>query len=236
MTDPTNADQRLINSWSVSIDEVLSNPDLRLDAAHYDRAVAVAVDSVRSSGVELVPLSDLASLHLPGQFTRIWAMDREHGLPYVNATDLLAEFALGRPGGEGRRYLSHATDTDIDNLVVHTGWLLLTCSGTIGRVFHVPPRMDGWVATHDLIRIIPKECGITGYLFACLGTSVVQKQILSYTHGGQIDHVTDAQIVSIVVPMLSAGDIEQIDLNVLSALNAQEEALNTLRSDEWLRI
>lgn len=88
------------------------------------------------------------------------ATDRKHGLPYLNATDLLSLMALGVPARQ--RYLSCETETDIDALVIREGMLLLTCSGTIGRVFYVPSRLDGWAATHDLIRIVPAQPEMAG--------------------------------------------------------------------------
>ena len=84
----------------------------------------------------------------------------------------------------------------------------MTCSGTIGRVFYVPKRLDGWVATHDLIRIIPKGDSLAGYLYAWLSQPDAQTQILSHTHGGQIDHVTDKQVGTVLVPRLPPPTVD----------------------------
>ena len=213
--------------WSVSISDIFLNEDIRIDAEHFNPAVSKAIQGLRESGVELVPLSELASVELRSQFTRIWARDSEYGLPYLNATDLLTLFALGAPAS-GSRYLSYATATDLDSLVIHEGWLLMTCSGTIGRVFYVPERLDGWAATHDLVRIMPNDARMTGYLYAWLNTSIARSQVLSYTHGGQIDHVTDAQVAGILVPLLPSEQIEQINCEALSALQSRESALESM--------
>ncbi len=220
-----------VESWSVPIDEIFTNADVRLDATHFNPATASAVQELHESGIKLQPLSSLASVELRGQFTRVWAQAREHGLPYLNATDLLSLLALGVPAG-GPRYLSHVTDTNVESLVIHEGWLLMTCSGTIGRVFYVPKRLDGWVATHDLIRIVPNKAGMAGYLYAWLGTPVAQCQILSHTHGGQIDHVTDSQVAGVLVPLLSASQIKSINAAVMKALHARENAIETL-TNAW---
>ena len=213
--------------WSVPVSDIFSNEDVRLDAEHFNPTVSNAIRELRESGVELAPLSELASVELRGQFTRIWARDSDHGLPYLNATDLLTLFALGAPAS-GPRYLSYATATDLESLVIREGWLLMTCSGTIGRVFYVPQRLDGWAATHDLVRIIPHDAGMTGYLYAWLSAPLARSQVLSYTHGGQIDHVTDAQAASILVPILPREQIERINQEALNALQARESAMETL--------
>ena len=121
---------------------------------------------------------------------------------------------------------------NIEDLVVNEGWLLMTCSGTIGRVFYVSERLDGWAATHDLIRIIPNEPEMTGYLYAYLSTPAAQSQILSHTHGGQIDHVTHAQVAGILVPVRPQYEIESISTKVMDALRAREDAIKTL-TNAW---
>lgn len=217
--------------WAVSIRGILLNENRRLDARHFNPTASNAVQQLRDMDLEVRPLSQLAELALPSQFARIWAKDRDHGLPYLNATDLLNLMALGVTAGSPR-YLSHATETNLDELVIRKGMLLLTCSGTIGRVFYVPDRLDGWAATHDLIRIVPKEPEMAGFLYAYLSTLFAQDQILSHTHGGQIDHVTDLQVGSCLVPVPGESHIRRISTKVLDALSLRERAIETL-STAW---
>lgn len=212
-------------AWSLSVERIFASGGLRLDASHFDPGLDSCVSALKASGLALKPLDDLAELSLPGRFERVWAADERHGLPYLNATDLLSLFAIGAPSKE--RYLSRESHVDIDALVIRRNWLLMTCSGTIGRVFHVPKRLDGWVATHDLIRIAPKE-GMVGYLFAWCMTDAARTQVLAHTHGGQIDHVTAEQVGSMLVPMLPFKEARELDRAVLRALKAREKELEKL--------
>lgn len=223
---PANKRSR-VNSWSVPIGAVLGDEQVRIDAQHYNPAYEDGLRELRDSGLPLKPLRDLASVELPSQFMRIWAEDPRHGHPYMSPTDLMSLFAIGKPSKE-LRYLSHATDTEIEQLVVREGYLLMTCSGTIGRVYHVPERLDGWVATHDLLRIRSNLPGHIGYLHAWLQTPIAQAQVLSHTHGGQIDHITDAQIKTLLVPMLPNDRISAINKQVIEALRARERALESI--------
>ena len=225
--DSTRDNLHISPHWSISSEEIFSNPLSRLDARHFNPSAKEAVERIADTGLELKPLSELASVTLGNIFTRIWADDSEHGTPYLNSTDLLSLFAIGQPAG-GKRYLSHATQTNINSLLIQEDSLLMTCSGTIGRVFYVPKRLHGWAATHDLIRIVPREEGMTGYLYAYLNSDVAQIQILSHTHGGQIDHVTDDQVAGCLVPMLGSDDIKRIHDEVMAALLLREQAINTL--------
>lgn len=224
---PADVPKPDVQVWSISIEDVFRNSDQRLDASHYDLELAAALRELKDSGFPLVPLSELAELHLPSMFTRIWADDNKYGIEYINATELMSLAGLGVPSSS-QRYLSKQTDTNIDSLLVREGWLLLTCSGTIGRVFYVSKRLHLWAATHDIIRIIPKKETHTGFLYAYLSSEVAQKQILSHTHGGQIDHITDVQISKILVPDFGSAKIKKIHEQTMSALYMREQAIQEL--------
>lgn len=216
-------------SWGLSIGRVFEDMGLRFDAARFSPDLDSCVEGLRASGLPLRPLHDLADLSInasmPRRFERVHVDDERNGLPYLNATDLLSLFAVGRPVQQ--RFLSRQGDTRLQGLVIRQNWLLMTCSGTIGRVFHVPQRLDGWVATDDLIRICPKP-GLVGYLFAWCMTPAAQVQVLAHTYGGQIDHVTDAQVGRMLVPMLPDLEARKLDEDVLSALEARERGLAQL--------
>lgn len=215
-------DRAAVETWSVPLQDIYDNPNLRLDATHYDRETANALQELRKSGHKLRRLSEMSDVLLPGQFARIWAKDAKHGRRYINATDLMS---LNSIGVAEERYLSEATKTDINELVIHKGWLLLTCSGTIGRLFYVTERMDGWVATHDLIRIVPHAGVSVGFLHAYLSSPVAQKQILGHTHGGQIDHVTHHQVGGVLVPELGDDQVKDIHKQMMDALRQRERAI-----------
>jgi hypothetical protein len=111
-----------IETWSVPLKEIYENSDVRLDASHYDRDRALALEELRKCNCELKSLSSIAEVKLPGQFVRIWAKSPEYGLPYVNASELMSLAALGTIGTK-TRLLSKITETDIDELVIKEGWL-----------------------------------------------------------------------------------------------------------------
>ncbi len=194
--------------WEVSVEQVFDQDSKRLDAEHYDPVVMENDANLRALGVDLAPLTKFAEVRLPSMFTRIWAKDADHGLPYLNATDLMGYFALGLPAQE--RYLSYASNIKMEPLILEKGMILLTCSGTIGRVFDVPDTLVGSAGTHDIVRVIPHDPKTRGFLRAYLTTSLAQIQILSHTHGGQIDHVTAEQVGSCLVPELGGEAMARV--------------------------
>ncbi len=227
---PTTPEEIPPKSWRLSVEKVFEQDRVRFDASFFDPKIDSHIETL--SGIQTTHLSELAKVILPSRLERVWAVDEDRGKPYLNATDLLCLFSLGVP--QKVRYLSPESDTDVDVLIIREGWLLLTCSGTIGRIYHVPKRLDGWAATHDLIRIIPKSPDLIGYLFAWCMTPVAQAQILGHTHGGQIDHVTDEQVGSILVPIPKGRSAKKIHESVIKSLADREKALDTLVS-AWPR-
>lgn len=217
-------------AWGVGLDTIFEKGKARLDTSPFDPKIDAHIESL--TGTDTQFLQDVAEVRLPGRFERVWAIDSEQGRPYLNATDLLTLFALGIPSQV--RYLSPESDTNFDGLVIRKDWILLTCSGTIGRVYHIPERLDGWVATHDLIRIIPNSPDLVGFLFAWCRTPIAQSQILGHTHGGQIKHVTASQIGSMLVPKLKRQATRKINRRIMTALSDRERALAVL-TEPWPR-
>ena len=215
-----------LRSWSARAQDIFAQADLRLDANAYDPAAQGVIAQMEEKGLSLRPLSELASVFYRPRFTRIWADDAEHGVPYFNTTDLLSIFALGAPSPQ--RFLSHATTTNIDALIVREGWLLMTCSGTVGRVFYVPRRLSGWAATHDIMRIVPSDPNEIGFLYAWLSTPLVRAHLESRQYSTQVDHLTEEDVSSFPVPVLPADDIARISAETLAALREREHAIEKL--------
>ncbi len=216
---PSSALAASPHGWMIQADAILKNRDTRLDAEHYDPQIDATVRQLRQFEGELVTLGQLAEIDLPSQFTRKWAKSQEQGLPYVNATDLLCYMALGKLY-KTPRFLSPETKVDIKRLTLTSDMLLLTCSGGregLGRVYLVPEAFDGWVATHDIVRIRPRAPEMIGYLLAYLRSPFAQTQILSHTFGGQIDHIKDSQVATCLVPLLDPSAMRQISREVEQA-------------------
>ena len=181
---------------------------------------------MEASGLDLKPLGELVEIRLPNRFERVWAKDKDYGTPYLNATDLLSLHTLGKPAKE--RYLSRVSQVDFDALIVRENMLLVTCSGTIGRVYHVPSRLDGWVATHDLVRVIA-DADLSGYLYAWCLSPAAQVQMLSPVHGAQIDHIAEEHMREIMVPMLPDSQMRAINAEVIGAIQTREASLAAIQ-------
>lgn len=215
-----------VGFWDVAAEDVMAGSDARLDAGSYDPHMLATFKELAAQCERMVPLGTLAKVSYGQRFERVFTDDPQQGVRYFNPTDLLSLMAFGTPSAD--RYLSPATNTNIDNLVVRQGWLLLTCSGSVSRVFYVGRRMDGWAATHDIVRIVPHENGLIGYLYAWLATPEAKIHIAGRQHGGVVQHITAEQVAESLVPRLGATTEREINSVVMNALTLRERAIETL--------
>ena len=221
----------VVESWDILVSDVLGDPDICLDAGSYAPEIATAMDDVATRCDRLEPLGSLATVSLGKWFSRVFTDDPDEGIPYVNATDLVSLMAFGVPADK-MRYLAPATKTDITSLLVREGSLLMTCSGSVSRVFYVGRRLDGWVATHDIIRIVPHDEAMVGYLYAWLSSPAAKAGIQGRQHGGVVKHVTDKHVAESPVPRLGREAEAEISKRVTASLMERERAIEKL-AEAW---
>ena len=208
-------------AWSVPVEDILSNAGLRLDAAHFDAAASGALDFDTS------PLSDWAEVRfVRDRGKKVFTTSPTGGAkPYLNATELQAQLSFAK---EPIRFISRYSPLDFDAFLIEEGWLLVTRSGTLGRVFYVTKHFDGRFASDDLIRVIPKRPETAGYLYAWLSQPLARQQILREGYGGQIDHIDDTHLRTVPVPMLDEDTVLRIAEKVSSGMKRRDSALRNI--------
>ena len=211
------------DAWSVSVEQIFSADGLRLDAAHFDPGASLGLDC------ETSPLSDWAEVRfIRDRGQKVFTTEPASGTkPYLNATEFQALLSFAK-GPE--RFISMVSEVDFNAFLIRAGWLLVTRSGTLGRVFYVTERFNDWFASDDLIRVIPRQSDTAGYLYAWLSTPLAQKQILRESYGGQIDHIDDTHLRTVPVPLLRDDAIERIAAKVAKAMKQRDAALRSIGS------
>ena len=102
---------------------------------------------------------------------------------------------------------------------------MITCSGTIAKVTIAPEHWDGWTANQHIIRVVPANNEIAGYLYAWLSSDYAYPLITRYTYGAVVDEINDKQVSDIVVPLLNYENTQQeINNKVLEANKKRVEA------------
>lgn len=170
--------------------------NLRLDASFYNPRVAHAIEVLRKSGLIIKTLGEITQhIFIPPRFKRIY-VDKDHGVPFLQGSHIV-HF---QPADI--KYLSKSAHKNLVELTIRSGWLLITRSGTVGRVAIIPEDWDGWVASEHLLRVIPNvDACAPGYLYAFLSSPIGHVQLTAQIYGAVVDELTEEQTKSVLVPL-----------------------------------
>jgi len=191
----------------------------RLDASFHLPVAKAAIQQLREGKYPLVRLGDVAQrIYIPPRFKRIY-VSPEYGVPFLQGSHI----PLMKP--YDLKYLSRRAHADLSQWIIQEGWMLVTCSGTIGRVALVPKRMDGWAASQHIERIIPNpQRGHAGYVAAFLMTPYGQHQLTSKIYGGVVDELTEDDTAAVWLPDAPWDMQRRIGTLVVQAFEKKEEA------------
>jgi type I restriction enzyme S subunit len=146
-------------------------------------------------------------------------VERNFGVPFLSGTNIVQI----KP--QDLKYISKKVTVDLDDCLIHEGWILLTRSGTAGKVALVPSRWDGYAASEHVIRMIPIGREVhRGYLAAFLQTEYGHLQIVSKIFGGVVDELAEDDLKDILVPKPSWSIQEKIGEPVVEAYELKEKA------------
>ena len=212
----------------------LSKLSNRLDGSFHITAVESIEKHLQKSAKEIVKIADNRLSHkiiLPGRFKRIY-VEPGNGIVFFGGKQL---YELD-PSNKKYLSLKHHRERIKNQLTLHENMILITCSGTIGRVTICPKHWDGWTANQHIIRIVPASNQIAGYLYAWLSNDYAYPLIKRFTYGAVVDEIDNKQVATISIPLLKDENIQkEINNKVLranqkrfQAYELEQEALKLL--------
>lgn len=188
--------------------------NLRLDASYHDPIVDDIVHKLKSG--DHTCLGKVSKPFIPPRFKRIY-VEKQFGVPFLQGTDI----SLIKP--RLLKYISKKVTKNIEKWIIHSGWVLVTCSGTIGRVALAPKEWDGWAVSQHVARIIPNQIH-AGFLTAFLFSDYGYRQVISKTYGGVVDELAEDDLKEIIVPLPSPDAQEKIGNLMVQAFESKELA------------
>jgi type I restriction enzyme, S subunit len=191
----------------------------RLDAGYYAADAMRALSLIEHFGGPTQKLQELVeACFVLGRFKRVYASSEGEGWPYLSATEALSF----RPTSERWIARDHAPK-DAQLHFPKQGWVLLSASGTVGRVILVTNRLQRFFLTHDLIRIIPSNVPV-GYLYTYLRSWIGQALLTKDQYGSSIKHLEPHHIETIEVPLLPEEMQAQLHELIYKAYAYRDEA------------
>lgn len=186
--------ERPVKWCSVSLSDVISRGK-RLEASVFDveaKQARTLIEHGKYSVTVVGGVNGLATAYVCGRFKRIWVGRSD--LPIFQPSSIVDIHPV--PDG----FISHKTRTNIDALRVHAGQVLMTCSGTIGKLSYVSNALDNAIFSHDLLRIDCKEQADAGYLYAYLKSAIGNKILLTNSYGAVITHIEPEHLATVPIP------------------------------------
>ncbi len=123
------------------------------------------------------------------------------------------------------KYISNTQTERMDRWIIHNGQVLVTCSGTLGRVALTSSAQEGWAASQHILRITARPGrSHSGFLAAFLMTAYGQHQLLSKSYCGFVDELTEDDTAAIIAPKMPFSAQKQIGIHVEKAYELRDDA------------
>jgi len=213
-----NADADL-RSYSVKLSE-LSN---RLDGSYHVPVIDSIMDHIKRHSSEVKDIADPGiskDIILPGRFKRVY-VEEGQGTVFFGGKQL---YELD-PSNKKYLSLQHHAKRIKEQLTLEENMIMITCSGTIGKVMLAPKHWEGWTANQHIIRVVPADDSVAGYIYAWLSTPYGYELVHRFTYGAVVDEIDDNHVSQVQIPLLNNKE-KQKEINdlVLEANRKRYEA------------
>ena len=199
-----------------------SNLHWRFEGSFHDPVAAEAERIIRNLPMDIAELGDprVTEEIRPITKFRKRVYVPKGGIPLLSSKQLFQIDPI-----EINRLALGAHQKDMEEIGLEENMILITRSGTIGRVQITPAYMTGWAASEDATRIISSTCHNPGYLYALLASDYGSFLIKRLSYGSVVVHVDLGMLSTIPVPLPGSAIENEIGDLVLKA--------NRLRSQAW---
>lgn len=217
----------------INKEEILKDPTLRIDAWYWDPAkndlAKKLMDLSNEEIKEVTNLGDLVvdrGIFYPGRHKRNYVPKSENSVEFYSGTQILQTrpFDIKYQPKNYKPAAKHFVEKD---------WILITRSGTTGRVVMVTDQMAGKMVTEHVIRVIcDKEQIDPYYVYAILASNKIGRQLLNKgIYASVVDHISPQFVSTIPIPRLDSEKEREIAEKVKEAEAEKAKAFNTLAKE-----
>lgn len=193
--------------------------DYRLDAHFYNPTAKMIVENIITKCPKNDNLFNIADCSFRGSRSTRNYVDKENGIAFLSGKNIIQI----RPDF---KYISKTETTNLDDMLLTEGQILISRSGTLGRTVLIYKNYEGCAASEHLIRVKPNAKIIdSGYLYAFLSSEYGYHQLLRYKHGAVIDEINEDQISQSLIPLPSDEQQNEIGDLVRQAYELRAEAI-----------
>lgn len=220
-----------INSFSTK----LSDLNGRLEG-NYHLPLVDVIEKYSSKNANLIKLNSkkiTEKIILPGRFKRVY-VEKGNGKIFLGGKE------ISQLDPSGKKFLSvkHYSDKLIDDITIKRNDILVTRSGTVGKVMMAPKHWENWISSDHVIRILSKEL-YHGLVFIWLASEYGKELIKRQIYGSVVNEITDEQLGDVVIPIFKDDKINTSILNLIDEANElryqaykqEQEAINIMNKE-----
>ncbi len=201
----------------------LSKLSERLEASFHKPLIRSISEHLTNYADEVTTLGDSrisSKIILPSRFKRVYVGEGQ-GVLFFGGKEL---YQLA-PKGEKFLSLKHHNERIRKELTLEENMVMVTCSGTVGKIAIVPKHWQGWTANQHILRIVPTNKSIAGYIYAWLATDYGKELITRFIYGAVVNEIDHRHLAEVQIPLLKNKDTQQeINDLVLTANQKRYEA------------
>lgn len=155
---------------------------------------------------------------------RVYVSSPNFGHTFYTASDLF------KSDLETGKYVSKKYSVYLKELELKKNWILITRSGTLGKVLLTSEDHEKKIGTDDLIRISLKEKNIkTGYLYSFLSSKYGYGLLTQSGYGGVVKHIEPDHVGRIMIPILPTPFQNKVSDLMLESTRIRVEGNKLLR-------
>ena len=206
----------------------LSRLEGRLEASYHVPIVDAVMERLRQNAAEVTMIGDpriSREVILPGRFKRVY-VDEGHGRVLIGGKQLYELDPAVKKYISGRKH-----EKILKKLEVYENTILLTRSGTIGKVALVPKHWEHYIPSDHIIRIVPTSDDMAGDPYIFLASDYAQPLIRRFTYGSVVDEIDDHHVRRIAVPLLKDRAAQKKINDLAMAANAKRYEAYCLEQD-----
>ena len=189
-------------SSCVSIQSIMSSHNKRFEAFYHTSANRSVYDYI-TTNFRYKTLGELTNrIFRPGIFKREYVAK---GVTFLGGADIL----MAIPDSDKK--LSFRQADKMPELKVKKGWILVTCGGTIGNTVIIDNQLEKCLISQHVMRIVPKDDILKGYLYAVLSSKIGNDLITMFTTGSVIPQIEAHHLELVPIPLLENELMEQIE-------------------------
>ncbi len=201
-----------IKSWSSR---------MRLDSSFYDISSDLIIKNLTENCKKIEMLGEKNKIYELPTYKRIY-LDKEFGVPFLSGKN------LSQNNFRDLKYLATNIIKNHDKYLVYEDMILITMRGTCGNLRLIDKSLDGYGASHNILRLKNSDEYNPGYIFSYLNSDYGKIQMKNKILGSVVDVLTPEDLSEIFIPKVNIetqnkiGNLAKKSFSLLAEANKKE--------------